>query len=155
MFAVLTHAMIGYTIVSAMREPAPIAGVVGAILPDVDLLFAPAWSFPLVHRGVTHTPLCGAVIVVCVGIWQYSRSSPRLSSLYLFSPLPKAVTLGYGSHLIVDSFTASGVPWLYPITAVGYGIDAGIHGVEASLILWLACTFHVVRQRTRRSRTTQ
>ncbi|WP_394342403.1 metal-dependent hydrolase [Salinigranum rubrum] len=100
--------MIGYTIVSVMREPAPIVGVVGAIFPDIDLLFAPAWSFPLVHRGITHTPLCGAVVVV--SIWSWRRSRPHPSSLSLFST---AVTLGYGSHLIVDSFTASGVPWLY------------------------------------------
>lgn len=152
LFAVLTHAMVGYVLVSVMPEPARFTGVVGAVLPDVDLLFAPAWSFPLVHRGLTHTPVFGAALVVAVGVWDSHQSGRRASSPYRQLRRPAAMTLGYGSHLVVDSFTASGVPWLYPVSTASYGLDLGIHGVEFSAILWLTfgTGYLVHRQRTSR-----
>jgi inner membrane protein len=145
--AVVTHALVGYTLVSVFRTAPPLAGLVGGVLPDVDLLFAPDWSFPLVHRGLTHTPVCGAVVVGAVWLgasWRSDRQSSRRSGL---RGTATALALGYGSHLVLDSLTVSGVPWLYPVAAVQYGVDAGIHGPGATLLLWLCCAFVLLRDR--------
>ena len=134
LFAVLTHAAIGYALVSVATDRSPRAGVAGAVLPDVDLLFAPGWAFPFVHRGLTHTPLFGAVVAGLA--WGYQRVGPRTSSLRRGWGPGVAVALGYGSHLVVDSFTARGVPWLYPLSSAGYGVDLRIHAVEHGLAIW-------------------
>ncbi|QIO25456.1 metal-dependent hydrolase [Haloarcula sp. JP-L23] len=153
--AVLTHALVGYAFISLLDASPPLAGLVGAILPDIDLLFAPAWSFPFVHRGLTHTPLCGAVITGV--IWLGTKWTSGQQSLPISDDrgLPTALLFGYGSHLLLDSFTVSGVPWLYPMSTVRLGVDAEIHGFEASLLLWLCCTVILVRRRRSRDGTTQ
>lgn len=151
--AVLTHALVGYTIASQLHDSLPLAGLIGAVLPDIDLLFTPTWSFPLVHRGLTHTPLCGAVVtgVIWLGTkWTLGKQSLPISS---GRRLSTAMFLGYGSHLVLDSFTVSGVAWLYPISPVRYGVEAEIHGFEASLLLWLCCAVILVRQRGFRDET--
>lgn len=153
--ALLTHALVGYTLVSLLDTSSPLAGLVGAVLPDIDLLFAPAWSFLFVHRGLTHTPLCGAVVTGI--IWLGARWTSGQQSLQISGGrgLPTALLFGYGSHLLLDSFTVSGVPWLYPMSTVRLGVDAEVHGFEASLLLWLCCTAILVRRRRSRDRTTQ
>lgn len=138
LFAVLTHAALGYALVSVTTGRAPLAGLAAAVLPDADLLFAPEWTFPFVHRGLTHTPLFGGTVVVAVVVWasrgseSWSLTRSRLRSRRLGA----AVVLGYGSHLVVDSLTASGVPWLYPLSSVGYGVDLSVHAVEHGLVIW-------------------
>lgn len=153
--AVLTHALVGYTLVSLWGTSSALAGLVGAILPDIDLLFAPAWSFPLVHRGLTHTPLCGAVVVGAVWLGTSWTFDQRSSPILVGRGLPTSMSLGYGSHLVLDSFTVSGVSWLYPLSTVRLGVDAEIHGFEASLLLWLCCTVILVRRRRFREGTSQ
>lgn len=136
LFAVLTHAAIGYTLVSIATDSAPLAGVAGAVVPDIDLLFAPGWPFPFVHRGLTHTPLFAVVVVGAVVAWERYGSEPTGRSPFEGHRIGAAVTLGYGSHLVVDSLTASGVPWLYPLSTAGYGVVASIHAVEHGLVIW-------------------
>jgi len=153
--AVLTHALVGYTLVSLLDTSSPLAGLVGAVLPDIDLLFAPAWSFPFVHRGLTHTPLCGAIVTGSIWLGAKWSSGQQSRPIRGGRGLPTALLVGYGSHLLLDSLTVSGVPWLYPMSTVRLGVAAEIHGLEASLLLWLCCTVILVRRRRRRDRTTQ
>lgn len=153
--AVLTHAVVGYTLVSLLDSAPPLAGLVGAILPDIDLLFAPAGSFPLVHRGLTHTPLCGAAVTGAIWLGAYSRVSKYSLKIPSGQAVPTAIVVGYGSHLVLDSLTVSGVPWLYPLSVVQYGVDAEIHGFQASLLLWVCCIVILVRRRRSREETTQ
>lgn len=143
LFAVLTHAAIGYAIVAWTTDGPPAAGLAGAVLPDVDLLFAPEWSFPLVHRGLTHTPLFGLAVVGAVAATatlRERRVAERWSEWRTAAPTPGqlggAVALGDGSHLVVDSLTASGVPWLYPASPNGYGVDLAVHAVEHGVAIW-------------------
>ena len=68
----------------------------GALVPDFDLRVG------LPHRGVTHSLLALGLV-----------------ALLAFHGLPLLVALalvgGYGSHLVLDSLTVSGVPLLWPL----------------------------------------
>ncbi|MDS0300829.1 metal-dependent hydrolase [Halogeometricum sp. S1BR25-6] len=124
LFAVATHAAVGYALVVAFTDRPPRAGVVGAVLPDVDLLFPLAWAFPLNHRGLTHTLAFAAAVVALVA----AARRPRWSA--------GAAALGLSSHLLVDSFTKSGVAWLYPLTTERVGVAASIHSGWGAALLW-------------------
>ena len=79
--------------------------IAGSILPDIDTPFSKLGRFnPLSpfmrHRGITHSLLgafvigvLGIIIHATVGIW---------------------VTVGYLTHLLLDSLTPAGIDWLYP-----------------------------------------
>ncbi len=109
-----THAAVGaalgvsLSVVTPHYTPLTLALVAGfaALLPDIDQPFSIIGRRAHVarymhHRGITHTGL--ALLVV------------GFASLILF-PLPIAVAIfvGYGSHLLLDSLTPSGIPLWYP-----------------------------------------
>jgi membrane-bound metal-dependent hydrolase YbcI (DUF457 family) len=81
------------------------------------------------HRKITHS-LIGVLIL---GI-----------AVFVFLPQYLKVFLAcYLSHLVLDTITPMGVPWLYPIkdkhTSLAFGIPGGI--TEAIYILTLAILF--------------
>jgi inner membrane protein len=123
LLAIATHGLVGYALVSAFTRYPPAVGLVGAVAPDVDLLFDPSWQFPLVHRGITHTPALAGIVIV---------------ALLLGVSVPVAAAFGVGviSHLIVDTFTRSGVAWLYPVIAQPVAFDLSIHGGAGTVLLW-------------------
>lgn len=48
----------------------------------------------------------------------------------------------------MDPLTRSGVPWLYPLSTAGEGVDITIHPVQHGLVVWvLAGTTLLVRRR--------
>lgn len=124
LFAVVTHAAVGYALVSAFTDRSPRAGVVGAVLPDIDLLFPLAWTFPFDHRGLTHTLAFAAAAAAVVALARRPRWSAR------------AAALGLCSHLLVDSFTKTGVAWLYPLTTERVAVAASIHSGWGAALLW-------------------
>ena len=118
-----THAAIGVVIyggacafAGAPIEPAALgASAVGALLPDVDTPQSRAGFclYPLAlwlerkfgHRTVTHS-FFGTAIFAALGaplLWW-----PHLHALYF------ALLIGYGSHLLADAATKSGVPMAWP-----------------------------------------
>ena len=103
--------------------PILIIGALGGLAPDLDASdakikhfkfsrFKPFWlisemiSTLFGHRGVMHSLL--AVVVISIGLW--------LVSLYIGGALIfyVAFIIGYISHLVADSITKSGIPFLYP-----------------------------------------
>lgn len=103
----------GLPLVSAEAGALVLVGVVAALLPDVDHpkslirqrtgcigLLAGGWFG---HRGFTHTLPALAIVGLIVA---------------LIAPLSVAVAVmaGYGSHLLLDAFTRSGVPLAWPLT---------------------------------------
>ncbi len=122
--AVFTHALVGFTLAYVYTRSNSVAGVVGAVLADIDLLFSPAWQFPLVHRGVTHTPIF-AVFVVGVPLIVGRRYRSALG-----------VGIGYLSHLVIDSLTQSGIMWLYPVVTTPFAVDAHVHETGQTAIVW-------------------
>jgi inner membrane protein len=94
-----THFFFALALAYLLRMPRlPMA--IGGIAPDLDVLLQE--SFPLVHRGIVHTPFFLAVSVVL---------------LFLISENWLAYSFGAGflAHLLLDVITPVGIPLLYPL----------------------------------------
>lgn len=117
-----THALIGFTAGALWSHAtgAPVetiivsgaAAAVAALLPDIDhpsgairqrMGAASGLFFWLKHRGITHT-LAALLIVSMVA--------------FVVAParLVIPIALGYGSHLIADGITKSGIPLFLPLS---------------------------------------
>lgn len=123
--AFATHVVVGYALVRGFTDADPRVGIVIGVLPDVDFCFPVEWGWPLVHRGITHTPMFALATV----IGAYAVSQDRTVSL--------AVGLAIGSHLAIDSLSPMGIDWLFPLeTSASLGVD--VHGLAATILLWTA-----------------
>jgi inner membrane protein len=131
--ALATHALVGYTLGRVLFD-APLAGAVGGVVADVDLLVPAAWGDPFVHRGITHTALAAAV---AVGVAVAAGDRPTAG----------AVAVGYASQLLVDATTPRGIPVAYPLTATHYGATLGGHSPEVTAGLWFCCLAVLARRR--------
>lgn len=141
-----THDMVAFTALAyvALTHPLPeislatgitavFANMIGGIAPDIDQPTAPLWRnlpvgrmfgkvFGLViggHRFLSHSIL--GIILFGIG-WHLflnllSPSFPALNMTIIWW----AFMIGFVSHLIMDTFTREGVPWLLPIP-VKFGI---------------------------------
>ena len=90
-----THVAVGVTAYVAVAgfNPAGMAVVaVASKLPDIDLAFK--------HRGITHS----FIALVVLGF------ITKAAYPNILTP----VLIGYGSHLILDTLTPMGIPWLWP-----------------------------------------
>ncbi|WP_338032979.1 metal-dependent hydrolase [Haloterrigena salina] len=123
--AFATHAVVGYALVRGATDADPRLGVVLGLLPDADFLFPAAWEWPLVHRGLTHTPLFAVAVVAGA----YALRRDRTVAI--------AVGLGIGSHLAIDSLSAKGIDWLFPLADTA-GLGVSVHGPAATAVLWAA-----------------
>lgn len=133
-----THQAIGqicgldsYLYVSPGYAPATLAAVIivssiGALLPDIDSPAAKIWSYLpfgtgrvggelinpfLQHRNITHS-LLGYLVVLGL-FWRIMEHLPGywgIDSWHVFL----AGALAYGSHLLADSVTVQGIPFLFP-----------------------------------------
>ncbi|SIR72947.1 metal-dependent hydrolase [Natronorubrum thiooxidans] len=121
--AFATHAVVGYALVRAFTDADPRLGVVLGVCPDADFLFPAAWNWPLVHRGLTHTPLFALGIVA--GAYAIRRERA----------VPIAVGLAMGSHLAIDSLSSTGIAWLFPLETT-WGPGLAVHGLSATILLW-------------------
>ena len=101
----------------------PIMGGFTALLPDLDAehskikyiklkdvqLFAPfaeLTSRAFGHRGFLHSFLACLIFTLLIGI---------LAAIFRISWLvPLAAFFGYLSHLVADTLSGKGIPWLYP-----------------------------------------
>ncbi len=131
-------AIIGLTITVAIVSPlqpltfgtmiaALIANQLGAIAPDIDQPTAPFWRTISVgklfgrffgrimggHRFLTHSLLGLALMGVAVHLLLtvIHPIMPSVQMEYVWW----AFIIGMVSHLVMDSFTKEGVPWLLPI----------------------------------------
>ena len=96
------------------------AGIIGALLPDIDanessikhemglagsVISGGLHLFGVKHRGMTHTGLAAAVIWLAAAI---------IGKHFDFPDIGLAFGLGYASHLIADGMTLTGIPLLTP-----------------------------------------
>lgn len=104
-----------------------LANQVGGIAPDIDQPTAPFWrNLPIGgvigravdkllggHRFITHSllglALFGWLIYLLLNLLQPLMTSVNIWIVWL------AFMIGMVSHLIMDSFTKEGVPWLLPV----------------------------------------
>lgn len=107
---------------------ATLFNLIGGILPDIDQPAAPLWknlpigkyigrAFDTVaggHRFLTHSLIGVAgfsyLIYLLLHVLQPIFPTAQLSLVWW------AFVIGILSHLVMDSFTKEGVPWLLPIT---------------------------------------
>lgn len=125
--AFATHAVVAFALVRGFTDVRPRVGAWLAIgfglAPDADFLFPADWSWPFVHRGITHSPL------FALGLVAVTYAVTRTRSIAL------AAALAIGSHLVIDSLSTVGIPWLYPLeTTWSLGLD--VHGGIGTVLLW-------------------
>jgi inner membrane protein len=94
-----THILFALAIAYILRLPR-IPAAVGGILADIDVILQ--YDFPLIHRGIMHTPFFVAVSIVFL-------------YLILDKPTTFAFGAGYLSHLLMDIITPVGILLLYPL----------------------------------------
>ena len=72
-----------------------IAVMFSSTLPDIDI------DLGIKHRGLTHSVLFGVILSVII--------------FNIYPPLIRPFIIGFGLHILADSFTNTGVQLLYPI----------------------------------------
>ncbi len=95
----LTHVIFAFSLIYILRLPI-VAGIISSILPDLDLTFT--FAFPLVHRGILHTPIALIVLTTLFYLITQNKSSTL------------AFAIGFLTHLFLDSLTPMGIMWLFP-----------------------------------------
>ncbi|HZE87041.1 MAG TPA: metal-dependent hydrolase [Methylomirabilota bacterium] len=121
----LTHPLPNITLATGLV--AVFANLLGGIAPDIDQPTAPFWNnlpiggalgrvfdrFLGGHRFISHS-LLGVFLFgfACHGVLQVlTPSFPRLNMTIIWW----SFMIGFFSHLIMDTITREGVPWLLPI----------------------------------------
>jgi len=96
-----------------------------AIIPDLDVLF-------VAHRVYLHTIFIPtAAVIICLFLYELKRRGPLN-----FSPPTQEMFLAttyYCSHLLLDLF-AGLIAIFWPITNLGYGLNAGIIVNQQSIV---------------------
>src|SRR3989344_691911 len=124
---VVSYRILAFSPVSMTWETLVGIGIVtilGAMIPDIDNVASPAWRHRLLpwegkmtreflqgHRHISHS-LIGVVLFTY--IFGLLLNLIPLSNLD-HGLLQQIFLWGYVSHLLTDSLTIQGVPWLYPI----------------------------------------
>lgn len=118
----LTHSLLGGTLVRALQPDSQrkariwgIAGLLGAMAPDLDVLIQSSQNPTLLlkfHRHFTHSlafiPLGG--LFVGFVLWLLARRTVSLRDLWLAS------TIGYATHSLLDACTSYGTLLLWPFS---------------------------------------
>ncbi len=103
------------------------ANQLGGVAPDIDQPTAPLWrNLPIGglfgkffgrmlggHRFLTHS-LLGVALLAFLAHWFLVVLQPIIPNVQI-DFVWWAFVIGMASHLIMDSFTKEGVPWLLPI----------------------------------------
>jgi inner membrane protein len=122
-----------HTVSLATAVVAVFANLIGGITPDIDQPTAPFWhNLPIGgvvgrifdkllggHRFITHS-LLGVAIIGYLLHWLLVFLHPIMASVD-GNLVWWAFMLGVASHLVTDSLTKEGVPWLLPIP-IKFGI---------------------------------
>lgn len=104
------HPLMGYLLVDYATDLNPQWGAIGGIIPNLDLAFY-VWPhhFPLVHRGIMHTPFFAGILAICIALWSVRASL--------------GILIGYLAELGVDVFESHiGVMLTYPLNTTHYAL---------------------------------
>lgn len=99
-----THSFVALaiTVPLIIDNPTSFIGVIGAIAPDWD------YYLGIKHRTTTHS--ISALILTTLSIYWFDS---KIALVWFIS---------YLSHLILDSLTVTGVPFLYPLVKKRYSL---------------------------------
>ncbi len=123
----VTHGIAGSVFARTLTDrptarAALVLGLIGSMLPDVDILFShDKIDYLRNHRGWTHSlvllPFFAlALAVVARLVYRYARHAP-LATLFLFS------AVGIASHIAFDWITSFGTMFGLPFTRRRYALD--------------------------------
>jgi len=100
------HVVVGFS-VALLLELDPVFAVLGAILPDKDLM----WEKPVgkrtlwnAHRGFTHHVYLIPALLLTAALGIFTLEFP-------YSYILASFCAGYVSHILADAFTPLGVPY--------------------------------------------
>jgi inner membrane protein len=99
-----------------------VLGLVGAMLPDVDMFFLNTrMEYLRSHRGWSHTLLLLPVFALALAVlarilYRYAHHAP-LSTLFLFA------AVGIASHILFDWITSFGIMFLIPFSRRRFTLD--------------------------------
>lgn len=146
----------GYPLVTNNPEVIPLiiaGGWVGGLMPDIDhpnstisnyrLLGIPimkpfAWLIYILfgHRGATHTLWLLYASWLPIMFGSIALFDQHLIISVLITMFGFGYLLGYFSHLILDSFTPSGTPMLWPLPDIHLGqLTTGVYDLYVQMFL--------------------
>ncbi|HZD43515.1 MAG TPA: metal-dependent hydrolase, partial [Methanomicrobiales archaeon] len=129
----LSHAFLIYALMVAIGRPDLAAfAILGAVIPDIDVLFRRASHrsprlYIFTHGGFTHS-LLGASLLAAL-VYAAAGASAVIAPLSPFSGVPfgllplAAVIAGAWSHLAFDYLASPGIPLLYPLSDRKYTLN--------------------------------
>lgn len=127
-----THLFFAVSLAYVLRFPL-LPAAIGGIIADLDYVLE--FGFPLVHRGVVHTPLILVVSVVLIYL-ATKRADVSLS-----------FGVGFLSHLFLDLINPMGILILYPL-ANFYSLNL-VHydsiAANLGMIIWSCLMILMVR----------
>lgn len=114
-------------------------GTISAVIPDIDhpnsyigkkhKVTSFITNKTMGHRGAMHSPFILLILSVLFlvlfnyipkDIWNYQNNILKISNILTI--LLTSFVAGYFSHLLMDSLTVGGIPWLYPFSKKCYSI---------------------------------
>ncbi len=133
----ITHFLVPYIILAALKSKNKLAGAFGGISPDFDTIFV-AWIgilapqfFIFSHRGITHSFIFGFVTST-IFLYVISRKQVNgfISNLIKrdltvkFTKTTVAIAyFGVLTHLFLDYLTTLGIPLFFPFSITRYAAD--------------------------------
>jgi len=94
-----THLMFALAMAYILRLPR-IPTAIAGIIPDLDGILD--YGFPLMHRGLVHTPM---FLFLCMGV---------IAVVTKNKPLAAGFGVGFLAHLLTDIITPTGIMFFYP-----------------------------------------
>lgn len=133
----ITHFLVPYIILAAIKSKNKLAGAFGGISPDFDTIFV-AWIgilspqfFIFSHRGITHSFIFG-LVTSTLFLYVISRKQVNgfISSIIRrdisvkFTKTTVAIAyFGVLIHLFLDFLTTKGIPLFYPFSITRYAAE--------------------------------
>jgi inner membrane protein len=133
----LTHFLVPYIILAAVKSKNKLAGAFGGISPDFDTIFV-AWIgilspnlFIFSHRGITHSFIFGFVTST---IFLYVISRKQVNE-FIGNLIKRDITVkftkttiaiayfGVLTHLLLDYLTTLGIPLFFPFSITRYALN--------------------------------
>ncbi|MGB9201086.1 metal-dependent hydrolase, partial [Methanobacterium sp.] len=133
----LTHFLVPYIILAAVKSKNKLAGAFGGISPDFDTIFV-AWIgilspnlFIFSHRGITHSFIFGFVTST---IFLYVISRKQVNQ-FIGNIIKRDITVkftkttiaiayfGVLTHLLLDYLTTLGIPLFFPFSITRYALN--------------------------------
>lgn len=133
----ITHFLVPYIILAALKSKNKLAGAFGGISPDIDVILAAMIGviapqyFIFSHRGITHSLIFG-FLTSTIFLYLISRKQvtefitgliKRDISIKFTKTTVGIAYFGVIIHLLLDYLTSLGVPLFYPFTITRYAAE--------------------------------